>query len=230
MQEQSCCSSKLNPLLFPFSLPSPSSLLKLPGETAQRNRIFSKPLSRVEFFKSDGFGEFVWETGTGYISPLRHKLGSSLKWKLPRSIADTNVLFAFLPPLIACLTECVELNFAILTITITHLKRRLNLIQISVSRGSVKRLLLIWNSSKTILFNIGFVQRRQVPGGTTYRQAWPLSSIYVQHFKKTAKSFAHAYYLLISKSISYLLSLSLTAHAGLTDRWARGTKTWVRGC
>ena len=138
--------------LFPFSLPSPLSLLKLPTETAQRNRIFSKPLSRVDFFRSDGFGEFVRTTGTGYFSPLRHKLGPSLKWKLSRSIAGTNVLFAFLLPLTASLIECVELNFAILTTTITHLKRRLNLIQIvecfSVRRGSVKRLLLIWTSSR----------------------------------------------------------------------------------
>ena len=62
-------------------------------------------------------------------------------------MADNNVLFAFLPPVIASLIDCVELNFAILTTTITHLKRRLNLIQIvecfSVRRGSVKRLLLI---------------------------------------------------------------------------------------
>lgn len=48
-----------------------------------------------------------------------------------------------MPPVIASLIDCVELNFAILTTTITHLKRRLNLIQIvecfSVRRGSVKR-------------------------------------------------------------------------------------------
>ena len=48
-----------------------------------------------------------------------------------------------MPPVIASLIDCVELSFAILTTTITHLKRRLNLIQIeecfSVRRGSVQR-------------------------------------------------------------------------------------------
>ena len=37
------------------------------SESAHGNRIVLKPLSTVEFFGSDGLGEFVWTTETGYF-------------------------------------------------------------------------------------------------------------------------------------------------------------------
>ena len=94
------------------------------------NRIFLKPICRVDFFGSDGFGEFVWTTENGYSwSQLRYKLGSSLKWKLSSWKWRTTMFwlqFCLLLLSIASLIACVEIKFAILTTTISHFKRRLN--------------------------------------------------------------------------------------------------------
>ena len=86
-------------------------------------------------------------------------------------VTDNNVLFATLLALITSLIACVENNFAIILMTtISHFKRRLNLIQIVESfisrQGRVKRL-----RSEPRWERFGFVQREQVPDGTTYRQA-----------------------------------------------------------
>ena len=68
-----------------------------PHETSESmhwNHIFFKLSSRVDYFGSDRFGEFMWMTETGYfLSQLRHKPGSRLKWKLCQfKMADNNVL------------------------------------------------------------------------------------------------------------------------------------------
>ena len=45
------------------------------SESALRSRMFLKSLSRLDVFGSDGFGEFVWTTETGYFwSQQRQKL------------------------------------------------------------------------------------------------------------------------------------------------------------
>ena len=42
------------------------------GESAHRNRQLLKPLSKVDYFGSGGFGELVWKIETEYIwSQLR---------------------------------------------------------------------------------------------------------------------------------------------------------------
>ena len=64
------------------------------SESTHWNRIFFKLSSRVDYFGSDRFGEFMWTTETRYfLSQLRHKPGSRLKWKLCKfKMAVNNVL------------------------------------------------------------------------------------------------------------------------------------------
>ena len=76
-----------------------------------------------------------------YVKNSGPVLNETFKFKM----ADDNGLFATLLALIARLIACVEINFSILTTTISHFKRRLSLIQIVQSfscrrRRRVKRL------------------------------------------------------------------------------------------
>lgn len=98
-------------------------------------------------------------------------------------MADNNVLFATLLALIASLIACVEINFAILTTTIYYFLRRiLNFIQIVGSNNTKKQFrdegvynVFVLNLAKD---DFRFVQGKQMPGGTTQGQVWPLCSIY----------------------------------------------------
>lgn len=74
---------------------------------------------------------------------------------------------------------------------------KVNLIQFvkscSTRRRRVKRLLL-----DIVKEDFGFVQREEVPGGTTYKEAWPFCSVSYKKFYKCREitsqaRFAHAY-------------------------------------
>ena len=72
----------------------------------------------MDFFGSDGFGEFVWTTERSTSSQTRVQSMKTFKMKM----AGKNALFANLLALIASLIACIKINFAILTPKISHFK------------------------------------------------------------------------------------------------------------
>ena len=77
-----------------------------PCESAHRNRLFLKPLSRMDFFGSDAFDDFALMTEMGYFSSQKKDWTRSVifKWKLSSWKWRTTML----PALIASVTACVE--------------------------------------------------------------------------------------------------------------------------